>query len=125
MCEKKDKVLGMPYGTASNRLHKQILYSLAAKCNQNICCRCNKPIEVSTELSIEHKTAWLNAENPLEAFFDLDNIAFSHLSCNCKAARKVNKKNRTQEEMREVWRTNAKRRYTTDKRRKKFLRSGY
>ncbi len=41
-----------------------------------------------SEFSIEHKIPWQSAEDPKESFFDLDNIAFSHLKCNIKAASK-------------------------------------
>jgi hypothetical protein len=41
-------------------------------------------------MSIEHKEAWMGAADPLASFFDLENIAFSHLSCNCSAASKPN-----------------------------------
>jgi hypothetical protein len=36
-------------------------------------------------LSIEHKEAWQGAADPKLAFFNPDNIAFSHLSCNISA----------------------------------------
>jgi|SRR6478736_5691467 len=84
---KKALQLGMPSGTAANRLRKSILFSLLKKLGENFCYQCGAEIENENELSIEHKTAWLNSENPKELFFDLDNIAFSHLSCNCGAAK--------------------------------------
>jgi hypothetical protein len=33
-------------------------------------------------LSIDHKNPWQAAADPKASFFDLDNIAFSHLRCN-------------------------------------------
>lgn len=36
------------------------------------------------DLSIEHKAPWLHRDSAL--FWDLDNIAFSHLACNVNAA---------------------------------------
>jgi hypothetical protein len=82
--DKKSEQLGMNFGTASNRLRKNILFSLLVKLNENICFQCGKLIEDVTELSIEHKIPWL--DNDPSLFWDLDNIAFSHLSCNCVAA---------------------------------------
>ncbi len=38
--------------------------------------------------SIEHIVPWLDSDDPKGLFFDLNNIAFSHLSCNVGAARK-------------------------------------
>ena len=70
----------MPFGTASNRLRKMILFSLLAKHNENVCFRCGKVIATVDDLSIEHKKAWLSVDSKL--FWDIDNVAFSHLKCN-------------------------------------------
>lgn len=78
----KDTKLGMKFGTANNRLKKEIMFALVVECNKNICFKCGSLIENSAEFSIEHKRAWLRADNPKETFFDLNNIAFSHLKCN-------------------------------------------
>ena len=85
--EKKNEQLGMPFGTATNRMRKRILFSLVQAMELADCYRCGDKIESVEEFSIEHKTPWLDSEDPVELFFDLDNIAFSHLSCNCKVSR--------------------------------------
>lgn len=82
--QKKNDQLGMPFGTANNRLRKAILLNLLKKLNENICFQCGKTINDVDQLSIEHKVAWLDNDPAL--FWDLDNIAFSHLSCNISAA---------------------------------------
>lgn len=87
----KSKILGLPLGTASNRLRKLLLFSLAGKLNMLQCFRCNKLIDNVAEFSIEHKIAWQNSETPNDLFFAIDNIAFSHLSCNIGAAYKHKK----------------------------------
>jgi hypothetical protein len=46
-------------------------------------------MESEKELSIEHKIPWLDSEDPKDLFFNLNNIAFSHLTCNVKAARQT------------------------------------
>ena len=78
---KSDK-LGVPFGTASNRLHKQLLFKLVSDLNLNICFRCSLPIQTANTLTIDHKIDWLNSPNPQELFWSLDNIAFSHKTCN-------------------------------------------
>lgn len=78
----------MPIGTASNRLRKSIIFMLLKKQNLNFCFQCNSEIVFENELSIEHKVPYLDSENPIELFFDLNNIAFSHLKCNIGAAKK-------------------------------------
>lgn len=88
---KKQEQLGMPIGTASSKLKKNILFSLIQKLGLDTCFQCNKPIETVKELSVEHKEPWLDSIDPKEKFFDLDNIAFSHLSCNAGAARQMPK----------------------------------
>jgi hypothetical protein len=87
---KKAKQLGMPIGTAHARLRKSILFQLVEECAKNVCFRCNNPIETVAELSVDHKENWLGANTAL--FWNLDNVTFSHLSCNIKAARRSHKK---------------------------------
>lgn len=85
--EVKTQQLGMPIGTASNRLRKLIMFDLLKKLYLNVCYQCGEDIQTEDELSIEHITPWLHSENPTELFFDLHNISFSHLRCNIKAIR--------------------------------------
>ena len=80
--KKKSELLGQPYGTASNRLRKMILFDLITRFGLDDCYRCGSKIETIDDLSMEHKDSWQLATNPKESFFDLDNIAFSHLDCN-------------------------------------------
>lgn len=85
--EKKTLQLGMPIGTASNRLRKLIIFDLLKKSYLNVCHQCETDINSVDDLSIEHITPWLDSEKPLDLFFDLNNIGFSHLSCNVGARR--------------------------------------
>lgn len=80
MNELKSKQLGMPFGTASNRLRKAILFKYVKKAGDNFCYKCTLEIILLEDLSIEHKKPWQGKETFL--FWDLDNIAFSHLKCN-------------------------------------------
>lgn len=86
--EKKNSQLGMPLGTASARLRKKVLFHLLKETGKNICFQCGKPIDNENELSIEHKIPYLDSDNPQKLFFDIENIAFSHLSCNVRAAKR-------------------------------------
>lgn len=72
--------LGMPYGTASARLRKNLLFKYVQAVGDDYCFKCSNKIESVDELSIEHKQPWEGRSS--ELFWDLDNIAFSHLSCN-------------------------------------------
>lgn len=81
--KRKDETLGMPHGTANNRLRKNILFFLLKKHGENICIRCNQVIQEVEELSIEHIKPWEGISS--ELFWDLQNIAFSHLRCNVGA----------------------------------------
>lgn len=78
--QEKHKQLGMNPSTASGRLLKDLLFKYAVASGEK-CFRCNEELTRET-FSIEHKIPWLHSENPVELFFDLDNIAFSHLLCN-------------------------------------------
>ncbi|HRZ18554.1 MAG TPA: hypothetical protein P5136_00660 [Methanofastidiosum sp.] len=86
--ERKKKQFGIPLGTASGRLKKQILFKLVQEANKDICYHCKKRITKIEDFSIEHKINWMYSKNPKKLFFDLENIAFSHLSCNVSSQRK-------------------------------------
>lgn len=95
---KKKAQLGMALGTASGRLKKSIMFSLIVKLGENVCFQCGTEIETEQELSIEHKVPWLDSYDPIGLFFDLENISFSHLTCNCVAANITRKKYHTEED---------------------------
>ena len=87
--KKKMEQLGMNPATAANQLRKKILFSLLKEAGLDNCYHCGEKIEFIMELSIEHKIPWLDSDNPGKLYFDLDNIAFSHLSCNTSAGRRA------------------------------------
>jgi len=94
----KAAALGMSHGTAANKLRKMILFSLVCRLNLNMCYRCDGEILSVDDLSIEHKEAWMQADDLIQSFFDLGNIAFSHLSCNSAAGERPHKKYFSKEE---------------------------
>ena len=79
------ETLGMPIGTASHRLRKILLFQQLKKHKENICVRCGLEIETVEELSVEHIKPWEGIS--AELFWDLDNIAFSHMKA-CVARRR-------------------------------------
>lgn len=84
--QRKREQLGMPLGTASARLRKLVMFQLVQRLGEDICYRCGRRIENVEELSIEHKEPWFNIDPSL--FWDLDNVSFSHLSCNAGSRRR-------------------------------------
>lgn len=98
--EKKKKQLGMNPSTASGRLVKDILWSFIVDTEREKCFHCGEPMTRET-FSIEHKIPWLDSEDPIGLFFDLDNISFSHHSCNCAAAARQNMELKKSDEYRE------------------------
>jgi len=73
----------------------------------------------------------LQADNPVDAFFDLNNIAYSHLSCNSGAAVRINKLQSSREKYRKKfnrYQRDYRQRMTPEerraKRREKYLRLG-
>lgn len=80
MSKEKSRKLGMSFGTARDRLERDLLFSLATKLGET-CYRCGGELTRDT-FSVEHKAPWMQAENPKQSFFDLDNVAFSHVRCN-------------------------------------------
>ncbi len=78
--KRKAAFLGMPHGTAAAKLRKMILWRFIQQCGEDTCFRCKEKIESIDDLSIEHKEPWEGVS--VELFWDLDNIAFSHMKCN-------------------------------------------
>lgn len=89
MSDKKKQQLGMHPSTASNRLVKDLLFHFITE-QGKVCHHCGEPM-TRDDFTIEHIKPWLDSEDPLKLFFDLTNIAFSHLKCNIKAGRNHNK----------------------------------
>jgi hypothetical protein len=85
----KHEKLGMNPSTAAHRLRVDLLFDLAVKAG-HVCFRCGLSLTRET-FSIEHKEAWQSAADPKAAFFDLGNIAYSHLACNTAASIRSNK----------------------------------
>ena len=76
------ELLGIPWSTARSRLYKIVLFDLLQQFDLERCFRCGQQIEKIDDLSIEHKQPWRSATEPAISFFELENIAFSHLGCN-------------------------------------------
>lgn len=90
--KRKNKQLGIPFGTAMGRLRKQLIFQLVRDCGKDICIRCGKPIRSLEEFSIDHRKPWLDTKNPVKLFYSLNNIGFSHLTCNVSTIRRHNYK---------------------------------
>lgn len=97
MKDKKTLQLGMNPSTASGRLVKDLLWHFVQKAGQDCCFHCGGKM-TRENFSVEHKTPWLDSEDPISMFFDIENISFSHSSCNFSAARKTTKLNLSPEE---------------------------
>lgn len=110
---------------SSYKLNKDILFKFIRDAG-HVCFRCGGEL-TRNNFSIDHKVPWLGDKEASTLFYDLGNIAYSHNICNTKAARKPNKRliPRTIEEQREEWAAKARRQYTSEKRRNKYLKYGY
>jgi len=127
--DKKSAQLGMSAGTASNRLVKDLLWNFIVRCGDCNCCKCGQPMARDT-FSIEHLDPWLDSLDPVSMFFDLENIGYSHLSCNIGSARKPNKLSPDELEVKRIA-ANEKRKldqravYSLERRRAKYSTTGY
>ena len=121
----KAKQLGMNPSTASGRLVKDVLFKFVSEAGHK-CFQCGGGLTRET-FSLEHKTPWLHTDEPVKNYFDLDNIAFSHKSCNSSAARHPHKVYKNKTERQTAYRNRRKLRdpdAIIDIRRKKYLRTG-
>lgn len=94
---KKETQLGMNPSTASHRLVKDLLWDFIVQTGNNYCFHCGAEM-TREDFSIEHKTPWLDSDDPTGLFFDIGNIAYSHRTCNSGAARSARKIHATPEE---------------------------
>ena len=131
MSQLKSEKLGMPIGTARARLIKDILWKYVVLCGDDYCYRCGHQILNPLELSIEHKNPWGISDNPLNLYFDLENIAFSHIKCNSIHGSNINRKHSTDLDRRKHQRSNEKVRRNNlptevrqEKRRQQYKRTG-
>lgn len=117
--------LGMNPSTASGRLVKDLLFRFVVESGYR-CFRCGEELTRDT-FSVDHKVPWLHSEAPVELYFDLDNVSFSHFTCNSAAARRP-AKYATKEELKTArirQNKECKRRlYTTERRHAQYLRTG-
>lgn len=125
--EKKSRLLGMSFGTARARLDRDLLFKLATEIGHT-CFRCEQPL-VRDNFSIDHKENWSIADDPQKAYFNLENIAFSHSACN--AAYHSNRKYKTEAERLEARREGYKqdklkvpKLIRKERRRQQYLRTG-
>lgn len=119
--QKKAEQLGMNPSTASGRLIKDTLFKMAMEAGHT-CFQCGEALTRDT-FSIEHKEPWLDSEDPRGMYFDQDNIAFSHLSCNVKAARQTRPKLGTQTDYNRAWRERNPE-LAKERRKEQYLRTG-
>lgn len=118
---KKTDQLGMNPSTANHRLTKDILFHLMCNSGLNACHHCGKAM-TRDDYSIEHKTPWLDSDDPIGLFFSMDNIGFSHLSCNASAARRTRRV--TREHTLERKRRNGRKYYDPAVRSERYQRNG-
>jgi hypothetical protein len=107
----KSAQLGMSVSTARARLVKMLLFRELQRSGNDKCYRCGKVIDDIDHLSIEHKEPWLHASPTL--FWDLDNVEFSHMTCNSSAARRAPWKYTTRDEARQAENKQARERRQT------------
>lgn len=85
--QRKVKQLGMAPATAMAQLRVRLMLHLLTQLGRDICYRCGERIITAEQLSVEHKTAWL--DNDPRLFWELSNVAFSHRRCNSRAASRL------------------------------------
>lgn len=108
----KNTALGMNVSTANHQLKKLLMFQMMQRLGDDKCHQCNEVIESAAQLSVEHKTPWLTSANPRDTFFDLNNVAFSHLSCNSRASSTVWQREYSDEERASRKQERNARRYT-------------
>lgn len=116
---KKAQQLGMNPSTAQQRLVKDLLWEHVA--SHTPCHRCGGDMSRDT-FSIEHLVPWLDSEDPVGLFFDLENVGFSHLACNVGASRVYRTSPEHKRKLATDW---MRKNYDPEARRRKYERTGH
>ena len=80
--QRQNRLLGQNTGGAAYVLYRKLLFKMVQELGRDQCHRCGQEIENYESFSIDHIESWRLADDPKAVFFDLENIAFSHRSCN-------------------------------------------
>ncbi|WP_414674526.1 HNH endonuclease [Luteibacter sp.] len=112
----------MNVSTAANRLRSDLLFAFI-KSAGHLCYRCGGEL-TRESFSVEHIRPWIDSGNAVDLFFDLNNIAFSHQSCNYSAGGKGRAKQFTHEQRVLRDKASKSRHWTPQKRREHYLRTG-
>ena len=91
---KKSQQLKRSYSTARVKLQKMLLFEFTKRLKLNFYCRCKKEITEINDFTMDHIKPWLNSEDPIGLFCDINNVLFSHLSCNCGCTSMPHRKNK-------------------------------
>lgn len=79
-------ILGRSVSSANRMLLRMIVFRLLERLDEARCFRCGQPMTVA-DYSIDHLVPWRGGNG--DAFWDLDEISFSHEVCNRLAAVQV------------------------------------
>lgn len=74
--------LGVKAGKALGILYKKIRFDQAVRLKEDICCRCGEKITDIDDFTIDHIEPWIHSEDPVDRFYNLDNIGYAHSKCN-------------------------------------------
>lgn len=58
------------------------MLEMASRLAMDFCFRCGEQIKSPEDLSVDHKVDWIDSPDPIQTFFDVGNLAFSHRHCN-------------------------------------------
>ena len=86
---KRKVLLGKDASAARKEIVRVVLFDILKRYGLNNCFRCGGKILDFKQLTIDHKEEWVLHKNPKEAFYDMDNIGFSHFGCNSSAGIKA------------------------------------
>jgi hypothetical protein len=80
--QRRAEILGMPFGTACNKLRRMVMFDLLRRHEENVCFKCGKLILKAEDLTLEHKETWQDGGSAL--FWDLNNIVFLTGNATCR-----------------------------------------
>lgn len=81
---------GISKSKARRQLVTRILYDyFSDKLGRVFCFRCACSIDKEEEFHLDHIDGYLDSDDPLQKYLDIDNIAASHPYCNIAAGQRL------------------------------------
>lgn len=82
--KRRGKLLGIDMKNARSKLYKFFAYAYFVLKHGASCRVCGETVQID-DMTLEHIKPWMLCDNPINAYYDLENVDLCHEECNQKA----------------------------------------